>query len=223
MDEVRKLIKEQTDKARYPGRSLAWLSKECGKSHSYFQQFVDRGVPRELPESIRGEVARVLDVDENQLRGPSSRTVKTTAPIRNARIAGRVTLNTTIPAYGHAMGGKDGQFILNGNKVADVLAPASLSGVPDAYAVYVAGNSMEIRYFAGEVVYVNPRLPVRRGDFVVAQIAASEGEAPYAYVKRFVTMDELRLKLEQFNPKKTLTFPRSQVVSVHKIIMGGDG
>lgn len=36
-------------------------------------------------------------------------------------------------------------------------------------------------------------------------------------------MDGDRLKLEQFNPKKTLVFPADKVVSVHRIIMGGDG
>jgi phage repressor protein C with HTH and peptisase S24 domain len=82
---------------------------------------------------------------------------------------------------------------------------------------------MEPRYFAGEAVFVNPRLPVRRGDFVVAQIAVDDGEPPHAYVKRFVARDARTLRLEQFNPKKTLAFPVARVISVHRIIMGGDG
>jgi phage repressor protein C with HTH and peptisase S24 domain len=145
------------------------------------------------------------------------------APPRNAEVAGPAQFNAAIPAYGQAVGGKDGEFILNGNRIVDILAPPSLQGVPDAYAVYVVGDSMEPRYFAGEAVFVNPRLPVRRGDFVVAQIAAEEGEPPHAYVKRFVARDARNLKLEQFNPRKTLEFPVGRVISVHRIIMGGDG
>jgi phage repressor protein C with HTH and peptisase S24 domain len=144
------------------------------------------------------------------------------APPRNAEVAGPAQFHA-IPAYGQAVGGKDGEFILNGNRIADLLAPPSLQGVPDAYAVYVVGDSMEPRYFAGEAVFVNPRLPVRRGDFVVAQIAAEEGEPPHAYIKRFVAREARNLKLEQFNPKKTLEFPVGRVISVHRIIMGGDG
>src|SRR5215813_10828586 len=143
-------------------------------------------------------------------------------PPRNAEVAGPAQFHP-IPAYGQAVGGKDGEFILNGNRIADLLAPPSLQGVPDAYAVYVVGDSMEPRYFAGEAVFVNPRLPVRRGDFVVAQIAADEGEPPHAYIKRFVAREARNLKLEQFNPKKTLEFPLGRVISVHRIIMGGDG
>jgi phage repressor protein C with HTH and peptisase S24 domain len=145
------------------------------------------------------------------------------APPRNAEIGGPARFGVKIPAYGQAVGGRDGEFILNGNRIVDVLAPPSLQGVPDAYAVYVVGDSMEPRYFAGEAVFVNPRLPVRRGDFVVAQIAVADGEPPHAYIKRFVARDARTLRLEQFNPKKALEFPVRSVISVHRIIMGGDG
>jgi len=145
------------------------------------------------------------------------------APPRNAEIGGPARFGARIPAYGQAVGGRDGEFILNGNRIVDVLAPPSLLGVPDAYAVYVVGDSMEPRYFAGEAVFVNPRLPVRRGDFVVAQIAVEDGEPPHAYIKRFVARDARTLRLEQFHPKKTLEFPVGRVISVHRIIMGGNG
>ncbi len=145
------------------------------------------------------------------------------APPRNAEIGGPARFDARIPAYGQAVGGRDGEFILNGNRIIDILAPPSLQGVPDAYAVYVVGDSMEPRYFAGEAVFVNPRLPVRRGDFVVAQIAVEDGEPPHAYIKRFVARDARMLRLEQFNPRKALEFPVGRVISVHRIIMGGDG
>lgn len=140
----------------------------------------------------------------------------------NARLGGAVLLTHKIPVYGQAMGGRYGEFALNGNKVADILAPASLNDVEGAYAVYIAGSSMEPRYYAGEVAFIHPRKPVNKGHFVVAQIATTEGEAPLAFVKRFVSMDDKRLKLEQFNPRKFLEFPRKLVVSVHRILMAGD-
>ncbi len=120
------------------------------------------------------------------------------------------------------MGGRDGEFILAGNQVSEVLAPPNLSDVPDAYAVYVVGDSMEPRYFAGETVFVNPRLPISRGAFVVAQISRSQEDIPRAYLKRFVSQDAKRLRLEQYNPKKTFEFPMSAVVSIHRIVMSGE-
>jgi phage repressor protein C with HTH and peptisase S24 domain len=178
-------------------------------------------VPGRLPEEVRGRTAQVLKVDEGLLK--TSGKPMPAGPKPNAGYGGAVKINTWIPVYGQAVGGKDGEFVLNGNQVSEVLAPASLSSVPDAYAVYVVGDSMEPRYFAGETVFINPRLPVSRGTFVVAQIAGGDDNVPHAYVKRFVSQDAKRLRLEQFNPRKFLDFPASKVVSVHRIILSGDG
>lgn len=138
--------------------------------------------------------------------------------LSNAVVGGPVALDTTIKLFGQAAAGLDGEFILNGNTAADIPAPPVLRGVRNAYAVYVVGDSMEPRYFSGEVVYVNPLQPARRGDFVVAQIGVSEGEAPHAFVKRLVSKEGRVLRLEQFKPAKRLEFPMSKVVSVHRII-----
>jgi phage repressor protein C with HTH and peptisase S24 domain/DNA-binding XRE family transcriptional regulator len=144
-------------------------------------------------------------------------------PISNAQMGAPVALDATIKLYGQASAGRDGEFPLNGQTAATIPAPPGLRGIHDAYAVYVVGDSMEPRYFSGEIVYVNPLQPARRGNFVVAQIATGEGESPLAYVKRLVAREARTLRLEQFNPKKTLEFPASKVVSVHRIVMGGDG
>jgi phage repressor protein C with HTH and peptisase S24 domain len=222
MDAARNLIVSRVAEL---GLSLSDLSLQVGRNHAYFQQFIKRGIPARLPEEVRSRVAEILKIDERQLKvvGVKASPPIPPLPLPNAEFAGGVKITTWIPVYGHAVGGKDGEFILNGNQVTEVLAPASLSSIPGAYAVYVVGDSMEPRYFAGEVVFVNPRLPIGRGAFVVAQIAISDDDdVPHAYVKRFVSQDAKRLRLEQYNPKKVLEFPAARVVSVHRIIMSGD-
>jgi phage repressor protein C with HTH and peptisase S24 domain len=216
MDAVRQLI---LDKSRELDKSLASLSRKIGKKDAYLQQFIKRGSPKRLGENERRILAQELSVDETELgaTAPASR------GLPNARIAGPVRLSAVIPVYGHAVGGSDGEFMLNGNQIGELAVPPTLAGVDDAYAVYVVGDSMLERYHAGEAVYVHPRMPLRKGDFVVAQIASSEGEAPYAYVKKFLGWTAKTLRLEQLNPRKTLEFPRQRVVSVHRIVLGGDG
>lgn len=127
----------------------------------------------------------------------------------------------TIPLYGHAVGGQDGEFVLDGNKLDDISAPPSISGAKDAYAVTVAGDSMEPRYEDGETVFVDPNRRVHRGDYVVAQIQYEEEGPRLAYIKRFIKHTADELVLEQFNPPKQLTFPHANVHSVHYIVMGG--
>jgi phage repressor protein C with HTH and peptisase S24 domain len=219
MDSARSLIVTRVAEL---GLSLSELSLSVGKNHAYFQQFIRRGVPSRLPEEVRGRVAEILKVDERQLKLAAGTKPVAGPPRPNGGPGVAVKINAWIPVYGQAVGGKDGEFVLNGNQVSEVLAPASLSSVPNAYAVYVVGDSMEPRYFAGETVFVNPRLPLSKGAFVVAQISSGEEGVPHAFVKRFVSQDSRRLRLEQYNPKKVLEFPTSKVVSVHRIIMSGE-
>jgi SOS-response transcriptional repressor LexA len=216
MDAVRNTIVARVAEL---GLSLSELSLKVGKNHAYFQQFIKRGVPNRLPEEVRGRVAEILGLDELALRqlGPNLRFMYDRIQEVPARGAAG-----WIPVYGHAVGGKDGEFVLSGNQVSEVLAPPTLVHVRDAYAVYVVGDTMEPRYFAGETVFVNPRLPISRGSFVVAQISKGEEPEPRAYVKRFLSQDGKRLRLEQYNPKKILEFPASTVVAIHRIVMSSE-
>lgn len=126
-----------------------------------------------------------------------------------------------IPVYGQAVGGVHGEFVMNGVKLYDVLCPPSLAGNRGAYAVSVSGDSMEPRYFDGEIAYIDPTRRAKRGDFVIAQIQSDDDSAPLAYVKRFVKHTSEQLVLEQFNPSDILTFPHEKVVSVHLVVMAG--
>jgi SOS-response transcriptional repressor LexA len=201
------------------GLSLSELSLKIGKNHAYLQQFIKRGVPNRLPENVCSQVAEILGIDERVLRDSAAST-EFIGGYAGPRAAGRGS--SFIPIYGHAVGGRDGEFILSGNQVSEVAAPPGLVYIADAYAIYVAGESMEPRYFAGEIVFVNPRLPISRGAFVVAQISKGDGQEPHAYVKRFVFQDAKHLRLEQYNPKKTLEFQLSAVAAIHRIVMSGE-
>jgi phage repressor protein C with HTH and peptisase S24 domain len=143
-------------------------------------------------------------------------------PDPNAIVGSRiVTGGNMIPVYGSAVGGLDGEFVLNGSMLYEVMAPPSLSPVSGAYAVQVSGDSMEPRYFDGELVFVDPSRRVKRGDFVVAEVIMEEGGPRLAYIKRFVRHNAEELILEQYNPPKQLRFPHENVESVHFVVMGG--
>ncbi len=143
-------------------------------------------------------------------------------PAANARLGDPLPdRRARIPVYGQAVGGVDGEFAMNGERLEDIFAPPSLSAVSGAYAVYVCGESMEPRYFDGEIVFVNPRKRVRRGDFVIAQVKADEHGPNLAYVKRFVRWNAQELVLSQYNPVREMRFATDRVVSVHLVVMGG--
>lgn len=142
----------------------------------------------------------------------------------NATVAGPLDYRTNdlkIPVYGMAVGGIDGEFPLNGNQVAEVLSPPTLLRTNGAYAVQIAGDSMEPRYRDGEIAYVDPSRRVVRGDYVVAQVHVVENEPPLAFIKRLVRHTSAELVLEQFNPAKELKFDGRRVKSVHQVVMAG--
>lgn len=146
----------------------------------------------------------------------------TLEPANAVVISQNVTSGNKIPVYGSAVGGVDGEFAMNGIALYEVVAPAVLTNVKEAYAVQISGESMEPRYFDGEVVFVNPHRRVVKGDFVIVQIRAEHNEdPPLAYVKRFVRHNAVELVLEQYNPPKEMRFPHEKVLAVHFITMGG--
>lgn len=126
-----------------------------------------------------------------------------------------------IPVYGRAVGGEDGAFELNGNKLFDVMTPPSLFGCSGAYAIEICGSSMSPRYEEGEIAYVDPLHKFHRGDYVVVQIQNRDGDVPQAYIKRYLYKNSKEIVLEQFNPHKKIIFPLSKVLSVHYVVMAG--
>lgn len=138
-----------------------------------------------------------------------------------AIISTNVTSVHKIPVYGSAVGGVDGEFAMNGGILYEVDAPPVLNNVTGAYAVLISGDSMEPRYFDGDMAYINPDRRVTKGDFVIAQIRNEVDGPLLAFVKRFVRHNAEELVLEQYNPPKQLRFPHDQVHSVHYIAMAG--
>jgi len=140
----------------------------------------------------------------------------------NARLGAPLPGYTRVPLRGHGMGGKHGALIFNADEnLGDIEAPPKLLGVPDAYAVYVIGDSMRERFRHGEVVFVHPYEPIKKDDDVVVQVQPNEGGPVLGYIKRFISRNDEVLKVAQLHPKKVLTFAAATVLAVHKIVMAG--
>jgi len=122
-----------------------------------------------------------------------------------------------IPVLGQAVGGIDGRLVFNGEVSDYVMCPPGMETARGAYALYVAGESMVPVFKPGQLVWVHPGLPPRRGDDVVVQLVGDDGEPPEGYVKEFVGWTPAKLLLRQHNPPKDIEFDRADVISVHVI------
>lgn len=180
------------------------------------------------PRKLR-ELARAVGRTESWLLGEiddaATETASPAPPEPNASFppSFQSFSGTQLPLLGQTAAAGNGRFHLNGQRIGSVFCPPVLDGVDGAYAVLVYGDSMEPKFEAGETVWLHPYLPVRRGDYVVAQInGSSDGEAPDSYIKQFVSFTASKLTLKQFNPgeqeTELLEFAADRVLSVHKIV-----
>jgi phage repressor protein C with HTH and peptisase S24 domain len=132
----------------------------------------------------------------------------------------------TMPVYGRAVGGRENGYEFNGEVVDRVACPPQLQNVRDAYAVFVAGESMEPRYYEGEVLYVHPSRPTPPGSFVVVQLHPErEGDPRPGLVKQLVKKTSAEVVLRSLNPPDAplIKIPMARVATVHAIVMAGAG
>ena len=122
-----------------------------------------------------------------------------------------------LPQYGQARAGRDGFHLPAGAEAMSYIArPFFLADVGSAFAVYCNGDSMEPRYRHGELLFVDPSRPPKRGDDVVIQVAV--GGEICGYVKRFVGASDETTTVHQLNPDRVIKYPTADVRAVHLIV-----
>ena len=120
-----------------------------------------------------------------------------------------------IALYGAAQGGI-GADITDMQQVIDhVERPSLLRSSPSAYAVICAGESMEPRYFAGDILFCNPSRSYRKYDFVVVQTI--QDQKLYAQVKRYISADDSHVTFQQLNPDSYFQIDKHNITAVHFI------
>jgi phage repressor protein C with HTH and peptisase S24 domain len=237
MDMVRKLILEKLAEKQL---SMKDASIKMGHAHSYLYQFLKRGIPPELKERDRINLAAILDVPEDELRGPSTPLPKrsyerkttggreslvdqtTSLPqsssaspqIPNSDLFG---MRADLPVFGTAQGGQDGALIVSELAVDWVARPAVLLRVRDGYGMIVSGDSMSPEHKAGSIALVNPHLPARVGDSCIFRSHADDG-TNLAMIKEYRGQTETHWKVRQHNPPKDFQLKKSDWQVVHRTV-----
>lgn len=121
-----------------------------------------------------------------------------------------------VPVIGYAQAGAEGFFddagYPTGNGWDEVEFPDV--GDPNAYALEIAGDSMQPVYRDGDVVIVSPAGDVRRGDRVVVKTVQGEVMA-----KELVRQSAIKLELTSINQAHgDRTLAAGDVVFMHRIV-----
>jgi SOS-response transcriptional repressor LexA len=137
------------------------------------------------------------------------------------------TLPRDLPVFGKVSaavvpGGPRGQKVNDGFVVDEAIdyvgRPPGVAKAGDAYAVYVAGDSMAPMHSAGELRVVHPHRPVRPGDTVIVQVRTADGGPISGFIKTYNGRSGDWLVVSQLNPKALLRLKLSTVVAVHRVL-----
>jgi phage repressor protein C with HTH and peptisase S24 domain len=128
----------------------------------------------------------------------------------------RSRMRTRIPLIGLAQAGMSGFFDDGGYPAGAGWDEVELpqTGDANAYALSIAGESMEPVYRDGDAIIVSPAAPVRVGDRVVAR--AADGAV---MAKLLTRRTATRIELASLNPDfPDLRFAADEIVWMHRII-----
>jgi len=130
--------------------------------------------------------------------------------------SGRAPAKTSIPLIGLAQAGKDSYFDDAGFPAGHGWDEIPFPGVSDehAYALEIAGSSMEPAYRDDTVVIVSPAASIRRGDRVV--VKTRDGEVTVKELKRRTAKS---IELKSICPDhRERTLPMRDVQWIHRVV-----
>lgn len=205
--QLEKIKKNQADLARYLGWKESAVSKLVNGKRSLKTHEADRIL--QFLGAAGGTYAKPSNMDVRRVDTPPA-------------IPTRYEMPMDVPILGTAWGGESGDFTMNGETGAFARRPPRYEGRADIFALYVQGNSMEPRYFAGELILVEKRRPPQNGDNVVVELHAGPDGTSEAYLKVLVARTPTKIRLRQYNPPKEIEIDWTKVSQVLRVLTTAD-
>jgi phage repressor protein C with HTH and peptisase S24 domain len=119
----------------------------------------------------------------------------------------------TLPVRAAARGGGDQEMYLEDGPIDWIGCPDWLANVPDAYAMYVVGESMSPRFRPRQLLFVSPRRPPAPGDGV---IVVKRSQA--VLIKEFLGYGPEGVTLREYHPAlRDFVVPAAEIDVVHTV------
>ncbi len=214
----------QADLARTVGVSRVAVSQwESGGTFPTYDRLtaIARALEISVADLIRDDSAASAPIARPSPTPPLAAPPAATPPARI--IPSPQEMPRDLPVRGiAACSAASGAFQVDGHTVDYVRRPPALNGIPEAYGIYISGDSMEPKFGPGDLVLVHPGRPVRPGDYIILTIQESAQSEPHAFCKRLIRRHSGVITVEQYNPPSQRDFPDSQVQSLHKVLEMAD-
>lgn len=221
-DQAKLILSRIQQRLEHLGLSRAKACKMANIGVDIIRDLDRRGTIPKLPSMLK--LASVLGVSVEWLYGNTNEiepahpmeppaAIQFSAPLPAAT-------PSRIPIIGTAYGSMQEANGISGHPIGWVEAPPSLRSTPNAYAIYVDGDSMSPQHNPGELRFVDPNRPCRPGDSVIIKTQPNPSEPIHLTIKRLVSRNGDEVVTDQINPKRpaTVTFRRNAVVSVDRVL-----
>lgn len=207
------------------GRRQVELARHLGVSESVMTKIIHRASPLDVEQDRKIRDFLVSNVQSDTSRYASQRIVSSVRHTNGKiTVPSRAEMTEDLPVYGTALGGSQGgtEFIMNGEAGLYVRRPEKLIGRDDVFALYVQGDSMEPRYYAGELIICEANRPPTINDFVVVEMKETVDGYRVAYLKQLAARSGGKIKLRQFNPDKTIEMDQADVHQIVRVLSTQD-
>jgi phage repressor protein C with HTH and peptisase S24 domain len=197
------------------------VSDALGWSLTRYQHYEDRYKRKYLPfelaraledmfvrQGVAAGAALQLAGLEGSQNLPARPNVGAMRPVSLNAAAGQRDL----PVHSAFREGADGFWFVEGDAKEFVERPANLRGVANAFALYADGESMQPRYFAGELLFVNPNRPITPNCFVAIELADGSGQ-----VRQFLRRTHDGVFVRRFSPDQEQKLPAPEVKRMYRI------
>lgn len=186
------------------------ISVRAGLNRDTLRQLDLRGREASLSVPSLNALAEALGVDAVELISVAPRHAVAHDPRRH------VVAPHLIPVLGNAAGAVVGAMVL-GEPIDQVERPPALLHVPDAYAVFISGDSMRPLHSSGDLRFVHPHKPPRAGDSVIVQTREA-GEGVCGWIKILDRQNGPWLICRQLNPEGEYKFNINSVLAWHRVL-----
>lgn len=184
--------------------SVAWLRTGKGEK-------MPEGDNRRLPTAQNGNAKSNADHPQ-QL--PATSGVRHLD--RPATVPVASEMPKDLPVLGTVSGGSGGVHMAN-EAIDFARRPPSLMGRTDVFGLYVEDVSMSPAFNPGDLVLVEGK-PPRGGDHVVVEFKEDPTDDPKAILKKLKAMTPTVIKLEQYNPPKTIEIKRANLIRMRRVL-----
>ena len=124
-----------------------------------------------------------------------------------------------LPVLGAARGGSATMVFSQETPIDWVQRPPQLAGVPNAFAVYMVGDSMSPAYDPGDIVFIHPSMSVKAGRAVLVEL--HDGSA---LVKTLIKQTDTYVRFAEYNPEpRQFEIDRREIKAMFRVTGKWDG